>query len=127
MADTLPRPTATPSGVSIPAGFYAHAAQWMVLIDREAVAAGRQLRRQYPDTAQVRQRAAEYERDGLSWLAAINRQTADLLDLPDERLTGAGVLYQAAHSDGTRHFFVSQYREILEAHLAALAQQEAAE
>lgn len=127
MADTLPRPTATPSGVPIPAGFYAHAAQWMVLIDREAVAAGRQLRRQYPDTAQVRQRAAEYERDGLSWLAAINRQTADLLDLPDERLTGAGVLYQAAHSDGTRQCFIGQYQELLAAHLAASPSMQAAE
>jgi hypothetical protein len=121
------RPTVTPSGIPIPAAFFDYAAHWMVLIDREAVAAGQQFRQQCPDASELRARAAEYERKGLSWLAAINRQNAELLELPDVRLTGAGLLYQAAHSDGTRQHFIAEYRDMLTAHLAAQPSAEAAE
>jgi len=105
-----------------PANCYEHAANWLVQIDCEAVAAGQRFRAQHPDASEVRRRAALG-----GWLGAINKLHADLLDMPDVRMTGAGLLYQAAHSDGTRQFFVSQYQELLAAHLAAEPQLQAAE
>lgn len=90
------------------------------LLDAEAVRIGTEILSRSISVEDYSKRAAEYDAQGLYWLAGVNRELADAL-ATDIRLAAMPSLYswvRSGRSGSISSCHVNWYRTLLDAHIA---------